>query len=242
MERHTSVAVKHPFHQKEPQAMNEDRFLVSLRSRVSTDVVGALHRSAALGFLGSMPVDEQIDHALGFVAAAEDTLGGSPESVVDLGTGGGVPGLVLQSCWPTSKLVLMDGNERRTEFLAAELEAWSGGHKTAVVRGRAEELAREATYRGEFVLVTARSFGKPAVTAECGAPLLGVSGVMVVSEPPGEQVEGRWPGEGLSEVGMERLTRYRFEDRYGYQILIKSGETPERYPRRVGIPGKRPLF
>jgi 16S rRNA (guanine527-N7)-methyltransferase len=220
-------------------ATDRDRFL---RRQVSTEVVQTLHRSAALGFLGSMPVDEQIDHALGFAMASEEALGGPPESAVDLGTGGGVPGLILRSCWPTSRILLMDGNERRTEFLASELKGQETGGDTVVVRGRAEELARADEYQGSFQLVVARSFGRPAVTAECGAPLLAHLGVMVVSEPPGDDLEGRWPDKGLAEVGMERLLRYRFDDRYGYQVLIKTGETPERYPRRVGIPGKRPLF
>ncbi len=215
--------------------------LTQLRNRVSTSVIDTLDRSAALGFLGGMPVAEQVDHALGFVAATEKALGRPPESVVDLGTGGGVPGLILCSCWSNSRVVLMDGNERRTEFLSEELGKW-GDVGTAVVRGRAEELGRDERYRDHFDLVTARSFGRAAVTAECGAPLLRSSGLVVVSEPPGEELHGRWPEEGLAELGLQRLLRYRFDDRYGYQLLIKSGETSDRYPRRVGVPAKRPLF
>ena len=65
---------------------------------------------------------------------------------------------------------------------------------------------------------------------------------MVVSEPPREDVESRWPEDGLIELGMIRGTRSRVDGRFSYQVLEKSGETPERYPRRVGIPDKRPLF
>ena len=213
-----------------------------LRARVGAEVVDTLRRSAGQGFLGSMPVDEQIDHALGFVVAAVAGLGRTPTTAVDLGTGGGVPGLVLHSCWPACHLVLIDGNERRTDFLAAEVAGWEGGSEVVVVRGRAEELARDDRYRGAFELVTARSFGRPSVTVECGAPFLGLAGVMVVSEPPREVVESRWPEEGLAEVGLTRRSRTRFADRFGYQILLKSGETPDRYPRRVGVPAKRPLF
>jgi 16S rRNA (guanine527-N7)-methyltransferase len=189
-----------------------------------------------------MPVDEQIDHALGFVAAAEAVLGGPPASAVDIGTGGGVPGLVLHSCWPACRLVLMDGNQRRTDFLSEEVAGWVGAQVIEVVRGRAEELGRDDRYRRQFKLVTARSFGRPSVTAECGAPLLELNGAMVVSEPPDEDVEGRWPRDGLAELGMIRGSRSRFDDRFSYQLLYKSDETPDRYPRRVGIPNKRPLF
>ncbi len=223
-------------------AMSVDAELPSLRTRVANEVVATLVRSAGRGFLGSMPVDEQIDHALGFVVAAEATLGGPPDSVADLGTGGGVPGLVLFSCWPGCRLVLMDGNQRRTEFLAEQVAGWIGAPAIEVVRGRAEDLGRDDRYRRQFDLVTARSFGRPSVTAECGAPLLGPRGVMVVSEPPEDEVETRWPEAGLAVLGMSRGARTRLEGRFSYQVLVKSGETPDRYPRRVGIPAKRPLF
>jgi 16S rRNA (guanine527-N7)-methyltransferase len=213
-----------------------------LRHRVGDEVVATLQRSADQGFLGRMPVDEQIDHALGFVLAAEGALGRSPSSAVDLGTGGGVPGLVLHSCWPTCRLVLMDVNQRRTEFLSAEVGGSSSTPDVEVVRGRAEELARDHRYRYQFDVVTARSFGPPPVTVECGAPFLGPGGVMVVSEPPGEADESRWPDDGLALVGLARLSRMRFDDRFSYQVLMRAEAAPERYPRRVGVPTKRPLF
>jgi hypothetical protein len=65
---------------------------------------------------------------------------------------------------------------------------------------------------------------------------------MVVSEPPEDEVETRWPEAGLAVLGMSRGARTRLEGRFSYQVLVKSGETPDRYPRRVGIPAKRPLF
>ena len=223
-------------------AVSTPQSLVALRARVGDFVVESLERSSDRNFLGRMPVAEQIDHALGFVSAVETVLGGIPTSVADLGSGGGVPGLVLLSCWPGCRVLLLDGNQRRIEFLAAQTDSWAGSRRVELVRGRAEEVARDDRMRGQFEVVTARSFGPPAVTAECGAPLLGLGGVMVVSEPPGEADGGRWPDGGLSQVGLTRSSRVRFDDRFGYQVLLKSSETPERYPRRVGIPAKRPLF
>ena len=205
-------------------------------------MVESLERAAELGFLGRMPVVEQIDHALGFVVAVESALGRPPATVADLGTGGGVPGLVLHPCWPESRVVLLDGNQRRTEFLTAQIDFSDALARVEVVRGRVEELARDDRFRRQFEVVTARSFGSPAVTVECGAPLLGAGGVMVVSEPPGPADERRWPEEGLAQVGLSRVSRVRLDGRFGYQVLVKSGETPDRYPRRVGIPTKRPLF
>jgi 16S rRNA (guanine527-N7)-methyltransferase len=214
---------------------------MSMRARVDGDVRGILSRAAAYGFLGGMPIDEQIDHALGFVWAVEAASDDPPQPVLDLGSGGGVPGLVLASCWPTERVTLLDANERRTAFLTGEVSTWGGGTRVTVVRGRAEEIGSQEEFRQSFGLVTARSFGGPAVTAECGAPLLRVGGILVVSEPPDED-GSRWDPAGLAMVGLTASARLRFDDRFGYQVLVKSGETPDRYPRRVGIPAKRPLF
>lgn len=221
----------------------------SLRSRVEAWVGETLSRSAELGFLGGMPVGDQVDHALGFVSVAESFLGRSPSAVVDLGSGGGIPGVVLSSCWPQGRIVLLDSSERRTDFLLAEATIWDRGGSAEVglgavevVRSRAEDFGRMPQMRGEFDLVTARSFGPPAVTAECGAPLLVLGGLLIVSEPP-EPTEGvRWPSDGPVLLGLEAVARVRVDDRFGYQVLLKAQPTPERYPRRVGIPTKRPLF
>jgi 16S rRNA (guanine527-N7)-methyltransferase len=221
----------------------------SLRNRVAAWVGETLNRSGELGFLGGMAVVEQVDHALGFVSVAESSLGRSPSAVVDLGSGGGIPGVVLSSCWPESRIVLLDSSERRTDFLLRETTAWDRGSgaevrlgEVEVVRSRAEEFGRMPEMRGQFDLITARSFGPPAVTAECGAPLLAVGGLLIVSEPP-ERTEGvRWPSDGLDPLGLEAVARVRVDDRFGYQVLLKAQATPDRYPRRVGIPTKRPLF
>jgi 16S rRNA (guanine527-N7)-methyltransferase len=189
-----------------------------------------------------MPIDAQVEHALGFVHAFESEFGRAPNSVLDLGSGGGVPGFVLASCWSRSRVVLIDSNNRRTEFLASELSALEDLEEVEVICARAEELGRDQRLRGELELVTARSFGAPAVAAECGAPLLAVGGVMIVSEPPDDRSLERWPPLGLSELGLEPSTRNRFNDSFSFQVLRKSAETPDRFPRRVGIPSKRPLF
>jgi 16S rRNA (guanine527-N7)-methyltransferase len=216
--------------------------LAGLRLRVSDRIRQTLERSADLGFLGGMPIGEQIDHALGFVAAVESELKRPPHSVIDLGTGGGLPGLVLTSCWSASRIVLLDANERRTGFLIEEIEGWRPEAQVEVVRGRAEEIGRDDRFRQQFEVLTSRSFGSPAVTAECGAPLLSAGGLMLVSEPPQASDESRWPETDLAQLGLSPVSSMRFDDRFGYRLLRKVGPTSDRYPRRVGVPAKRPLF
>lgn len=195
-----------------------------------------LEQSREYGFLGPGPVDDHIEHALGFA----DVVGEAPEAIVDLGSGGGVPGLVLAALWPRASFVLLDSNERRTGFLREAVTdlGWEG--RVDVMRLRAEVAGREDVLRGRFPLVVARSFGAPPVAAECAAPLLRVGGRFVVSEPPSEE-QPRWPEDGLALLGL-RLSARAEARGAGYVLLTQHEACPERYPRREGIPGKRPLW
>ena len=85
----------------------------------------------------------------------------------------------------------------------------------------------------------ARSFAGPAVTAECGSPFLRVGGRLIVAEPPGCTPE-RWDPSALAELGL-RLEGASTGPT-SYQSLVQVALCPQRYPRRVGIPAKRPLF
>lgn len=212
------------------------------RRQVDPELQATFGRSFEMGFLGGMPIADQIDHALGFVEIVESELGRPPVSVIDLGTGGGMPGLVLSSCWPDTRVVLVDASQRRTEFLVEVVESWPAGSRTEVVRGRAEELGRRPDLREMIEVVTSRSFGPPSATAECAAPFLRVGGVMVVSEPPDSPTGERWPAAGLDVLGLVPVSAVRPVTTYGYQVLRKDGPSPERYPRRTGVPAKRPLF
>lgn len=199
------------------------------------DVRVWLEQSRSYGFLGPGPVDDHVRHALGFA----EVVGEAPEAVVDLGSGGGVPGLVLAGLWRTSRFVLLDSAERRTAFLAEAVEGLGWQDRVEVLRARAEAAGREVRLRGRFPLVVSRSFGSPPVTAECAAPLLALGGLLVVSEPPvSEAVDARWAG--AATVGLELEGRRTAGA--GYAVLRQVAPCPDRYPRREGVPGKRPLW
>lgn len=201
----------------------------------------AVSRAARQGFLGPMPVVDQLEHALGFVQVVEEVWGGTPDRVLDLGSGGGLPGLVLAARWPGSEVVLLEANARRAEFLSGELGRGDVPRGT-VVRLRAEEAGHDPLLRERFEVVTARSFGPAGVTAECGSPLVAVGGLLVVSEPPDQRAEDRWPADGLAALSLEVGPRIRVAARFGYQVLTKVAQVPDRFPRRTGIPRRRPLF
>jgi len=189
-----------------------------------------------------MTFSDQIDQSLGFCQVAEDQLGRAPNSALDLGAGGGIPGLVLAVVWPNTDLTLFDSSRRRTDFLTEEIQVLGISDRVKVVTGRAEEAGPHKGLRGAFELVTARAFGSPAVTAECAAPFLRLGGLLVVSEPPDTDPTERWPVEGLAVVGLVPSSSYRHEGRFGFQMIEKQVETPDRFPRRTGIPAKRQLF
>jgi len=199
----------------------------------------ALEESRARGFLGPQPIEPQIAHAEGFALCWESLHSSPPDNFLDLGSGGGLPGLVLLARWGT-KATFLDSMGKRNLFLTEAL-AWPGAPQGGqVITARAEEAARWPELEGAFDLVTARSFGPPATTAECAVRFLKVAGVLLVSEPPTERTRERWDDEGLQLLGLSAQGRSRFGA--GFEILIKRSPTTDPYPRAVGTPKKRPLF
>lgn len=201
-----------------------------------TQLAAVLERSRGLGFLGPGPIERHLDQAEAFVTAVEQ----APERLLDLGSGGGVPGLVLAARWPDIAIVLLDAQARRTVVLAAAVAELGWANRITVVTGRAEEVARRPGYRHGFDVVVARSFGPPAVTAECGAPFLGPGGVLLVAEPPTGD-PARWPAAGLDRLGLADGGVVA-TDGGTVRRLRSVARCDERFPRRVGVPAKRPLF
>lgn len=195
-------------------------------------LLDALARAQRLGVLGPAPLDDHLDHSRHFLRALEGVEG----TVLDLGSGGGLPGLVIADARPDLRLVLLDAQERRVALLREAVDAMGCGARVIVLRGRAEDLGRSPEMRGHLDVVTARLFGAPGTTAECGAPFLRVGGVLLVSEPPGPVL--RWPAEGLHELGLVHDARSTAH----LTALRAEAPCPDRFPRRVGIPAKRPLF
>lgn len=195
-------------------------------------LVPILERAQQLGFLGREPVENHLSHAMRYrVPAVEQS-----SMAMDIGSGGGVPGLVLAVLLPHVRWAFLDAMAKRCAFLRESVAALGLGARVEIVEGRAEELGRLPQFRGSFDVVTARSFGAPAVLAECAAPFLRVGGAVVVSEPPSP--DDRWPAEGLAQLHLVRLP-YADDS---VAILEQVELCDDRYPRRVGVPSKRPLF
>ncbi|MFN8041042.1 MAG: RsmG family class I SAM-dependent methyltransferase [Acidimicrobiales bacterium] len=183
------------------------------------------------GAVGPSPDAEQVAHDLRFAAAVA-----APATFVDLGSGGGLPALVLLLAWPSTHGVLIEANHRRATALQEAVDAVGLASRAEVRADRVEDVARDPAHRGRHDVVTARSFGPPAVTAECAAGLLAAGGHLLVSEPP-SSAGARWPSEGVAQLG---LVLEGVHD--GIAVLRALGPPGDRWPRRPGIPAKRPLF
>jgi 16S rRNA (guanine527-N7)-methyltransferase len=144
----------------------------------------ALASSQRLGMLGERPIDEVLDHARAVVRALVDVTG----TVVDLGSGGGVPGLVLAVDRPDLSVLLVDRRRTRTDHLQRLVRRLDLGDRVEVRAADAFGLVLPTPCDA----VVARGFGPPEVTAAAAAPLVRADGVLVVTEPPGGR--DRWAG------------------------------------------------
>jgi len=202
-----------------------------------------LRDAQEIGAIGPAPLDEHIAHASAFVDASPG-LDWASSRILDLGSGGGIPGLVVGERIHPAHLLLLDGRVERARRLSRVIESLGWSSWCEALACRAEVAGRDPRFRESFDIVLARGFASPAVTAECATGLLCVGGVLIVSEPPhsdgSEQVQ-RWPPDGCAQLGLERLETAAGLP-WSFAVLKKVSACPDTFPRRVGVPSKRPVF
>jgi 16S rRNA (guanine527-N7)-methyltransferase len=174
------------------------------------------------GTLGDRPISEVIDHARQFVTALPMDVG----RVLDLGTGAGVPGLVVAVERPDIQVVLLDRRENRMDALRRDVAAMGLANRVVVICAEAESAARRPDLAAACGAVVARGFGAPSVTAGAAAPFLRPGGVLVVSEPP-ESAESRWDPTLLARWGFGAPERVQGVVRLRRELDV-SRETPRR--------------
>lgn len=167
-------------------------------SSTEENLANVLERARTAGFLGPGPLRAHSDHAHSFSAPIPATA----RTLLDLGSGGGVPGIPLFVRLPHLRGVLLDASEKRCAFLTWAVAALGIEDRVEIRRGRAEELGHESELRTNFDVVTCRGFGPPSATIEGAVGFLAVGGVLIISEPP----EGRqWSVRTLSDVGLSQI-------------------------------------
>ncbi len=215
-------------------------WLFNLLNEVTEQTLQKILKTAVQeGYLTSSVGANGLLHSQGFLEFKPKVeLFLTPQTTaVDLGTGGGLPGLVL-SILTNCQWIFVDRGKRRCQFLKWAINELDLMAKVTVIEEDAANFAHCA-YRNKVKLVTARSFASPAVTAECSAPLLVPGGYLVVSEPPGN--ENRWPSSGLSQLGLKKDRRWQYE-LATFQSLCLINSSEDKFPRRFSRIENSPLF
>jgi 16S rRNA (guanine527-N7)-methyltransferase len=151
---------------------------------------------------------------------------GFPGPIVDVGSGGGAPGIPLAAALPEREVTLLEASARKCAFL---VEITSDLRNVRVVRGRAEEQQPE-----RFGVAVAKALAPPTVAAEWCLPLVYAGGAAILYVGPAADVAAV---ERVSEMlGGGAVERHR-----GLLVLPKLAATPPGFPRRPGIARKRPL-
>jgi len=179
--------------------------------------------------------------ALGMRLQAAGVLNGL---AIDIGSGAGLPGLPLAIVWPELRLTLLDANARRSDFLRRVVDI-IGLNGVEVVTARAEDLARDPEHRERYDLALARALAPLPVLVELALPLLRVGGCLATPKGSGVRSEIAAAGPALAQLGgeIELVEPLPIESATPPQLVLvrKASGTPERFPRRAGIPAKRPL-
>jgi 16S rRNA (guanine527-N7)-methyltransferase len=167
--------------------------------------------------------------------------------LVDVGSGGGLPGLPIKIAEPPLAVALVEATGKKARFLrrAAEALSLSG---VEVVNERAEDVGRSREHRGAYDVATTRAVARLSVVAEYCVPLLGVGGHAISMKGRLDEAEISEGERAAAELGAEvrevikvpRLAELGEKQRT-LVVLRKVGETSGRYPRSVGTPAKKPL-
>jgi 16S rRNA (guanine527-N7)-methyltransferase len=173
---------------------------VTPSSPTQDELTEALGMAQRFGALGPGSIEATIEHAGAFVAALEDVRG----RVIDLGSGGGVPGLVIAVERPDLEVVLVDRREKRTDLCRRMTARLRLSDRVRVLTADVGDLDALAPMLPADAVV-ARGFGPPDERARHAAPLLRLGGSLVVSEPPGDHV--RWHVEALAALGLREAAR-----------------------------------
>jgi 16S rRNA (guanine527-N7)-methyltransferase len=182
--------------------------------------------------------------SLSLVAVFEgDVPSGS--RLVDVGAGAGLPGLPLKIALLDLRLTLVESTEKKAAFLRHVVDRL-GLSEVEVVAARAEDAARLPSLREAFDVATARALAELPVALELTLPFVRVGGRVVLPRKGDLKAEVRESRAALDALGGQFLTTLPVqlpgvEDDRGILVVAKVAPTGSRFPRRAGIPAKRPL-
>lgn len=167
------------------------------------------------------------------------------ESVIDVGTGAGFPGIPLKIIFPHLKIVLLDSLNKRIRFLDEVIRQLNLSD-IVTVHGRAEEIAKKSEYRESFDLCVSRAVANLSTLSEYCLPFVKNKGYFISYKSGSADEEISNSENALKILGgiKDEVDRFLLPGTDIGRILVKikkQGHTPSKYPRKAGMPGKEPL-
>ncbi len=164
---------------------------------------------------------------------------------IDVGAGAGFPGLPLKIACPGLQLTLLEATGKKVGFLE-HIASRLGLEGVEVIKGRAEELGHDAAHRERYDLALARAVAELPVLVEYALPFCKQGGLFVAQKGAGGDAEARAAEGGIATLGgvLRRIVRLELPhvaEPRSLVVIKKIAPTPEKYPRRPGIPSKRPI-
>ncbi len=166
--------------------------------------------------------------------------------LIDVGTGAGFPGLPIRIVLPGIRLVLLEATGKKAAFLH-HVKQMLGLDDIEILVGRAEEVAHKARYREQFDIVLSRAVAPLATLAELTLPFCTIGGSFIAQKKRAFDLEVGQATKAVSMLGgsrprVKRIELEELSDERYLVIVDKIAPTPEQYPRRPGIPAKRPIM
>ncbi len=191
------------------------------------------------------PEKIRVKHFLDSLSAFLVIRGSTMERVIDVGTGAGFPGLPLKILNPQIKLTLVESVGKKTQFCEHIVKLLNLPN-VEILNERAEVLGKDEQYREQYDWVLARAVAVMPVLMEYLLPLARVGGKVLAMKGDGAAAETHTAQNAIQILGghlrqLKSLTLPGVVEERNLVVVDKVAATPQNYPRRVGIPAKRPL-
>jgi 16S rRNA (guanine527-N7)-methyltransferase len=191
------------------------------------------------------PAEIRVRHFLDSLSCVRMTGALNGRSLIDVGSGAGFPGLPLKILFPEMELTLVESVAKKGQFLQAVTDDL-GLQEVTVLTERVELLGQSPIHRQRYDVATARAVAELRVLVEYLLPLCKVGGMMLAQKGENVRVEvaqarGAIQLLGGAEAKIKTIRLPEREQQHYLVAVAKVADTPAKFPRRVGIPSKRPL-